>query len=228
MTITCPQFTDWISGFLDGELSTENVVAMRDHSAGCPRCATVLSNLQQTIGLTAASRAWPLPDGASERLHLRLEQDLDEPLAPAPLRPAQALPPRQVHAGWRRMRFTGLAAAIVLVTLAVGVVRWRAGASTLSGWLIDQNCLASFQGHAQDHTRDCLLKCQRHVMGLVDAQGHFRPFDAQGDLTAMAAVRSSQQRDHLWVTVRARHSVSNTLDVEQLELAPPGQDSLAK
>lgn len=223
MTIPCTQFTAWVSEFLDGELAAGDAAAMRDHRAGCPHCAALLGTLQQTLEITAASRAWPLPEGASERLRRRLESDLEEPLAPAPLRSAPALPPRPVRPFWRQMRITGLAAAVVLTALVIGVVRWRAGASTLSGWLIDQHCYASFQGHPQDHTRNCLLKCQHEVMGLVDAQGHFRPFDAKGDQTALAAVRASRQRNHLWVTVRARHSVSNTLDVEQLELAPAAE-----
>lgn len=223
MTISCQQFLVWMSDYLDGELDPTLTEAMLAHGRQCGPCQVVLDTTGKMLRIVGDDRTFPMPEGASQRLRQALEQGLGEPLIPHALRPPTAPPPpRQKPPFWGfRKPASAWAAALVLLLLAVGVVRWRASATTTSGWLIDRHCFAAFQNHVADHTRDCLLRCAASVYGLVDAQGHFRPFDAKGNRSALAAVRASTKRNHLWVTVRAKRSDAPMLEVQELQLTDP-------
>lgn len=227
----CSQFAALVSEYLDGDLDPVQVEAVRVHSVECARCRVVLSTTRQMLRMVNGTRELPLPEGASARLRHALEQGLDEPLVPAELRPAAARPrapePRRHGGLWNfgyasgTMRTTAWASAVLVVALAIGVSRWRASATTVSGWLIDKHCFPAFQNHPADHPRDCLLRCADMVYGVVDSKGHFTPFDAKGNKSALAAVKASTKPDHLWVTVKAKLTSSDVLEVQDLELTEP-------
>ncbi|MGH9393090.1 MAG: hypothetical protein ACRD1E_02895, partial [Terriglobales bacterium] len=171
------------------------------------------------------------PEGASQRLRRALEEGLGETLIPTSLR-AGGPPPQAKAAGGRgfgfgfanRLRATAFVLAVVLIIMVAGVDRWRARAMTTSGWLIDQHCAGAYVNRAADHPRDCLLRCADSVYGLVDAHGHFTPFDASGNQRALAAVRASSKPDHLWVTVHAKRSGdAQMLQVQDLALTDPSE-----
>jgi hypothetical protein len=222
METTCQQCLAWLSDHLDGELNAAYCAQFRSHLDECPRCRALLQNLQTTQALLADDRYLAPPAEASARLRQALENGLDEPLL-VDLRPAAPQPVVGRQRPWWQSQWAGAwAAAIVLLVLAVGVVRWRAGAVTTSGWLIDRHCLATFASHPADHPRDCLLRCAKLTYGVVDAKGHFTPFDAQGSKRALAAVEASNKPDHLWVTVTGKKSASSpVLEVQQIELTDP-------
>jgi hypothetical protein len=185
--------------------------------------------------LYADERYFAMPEGASERLRQALANGLDEPLAPAELRPANATAPgnpgapaRSRHwlglgAGTGRLRALAWSAAAAVVVLAVGVARWQAAASTTSGWLMDSHCYAAYKSHPGDHPSDCFLKCATSgkTVGIEDAQGQFHPFNEQGRARAIAAVEASQRKDHLWVTVKTAAASGPGLDVVALSLGAP-------
>ena len=57
---------------------------------------------------------------------------------------------------------------------------------------------------------------------MVDAKGHFTPFDAQGSRRALAAVEASDKPYHRGVTVTGNKSASSpVLEVQQIELTDP-------
>lgn len=223
MESTCQQWLAWLTDHLDGELNAAYCAQFRSHMEDCPRCRALLQNLQVSQALLADERYFAPAPEASGRLRQALESGLEEPLLVADLRPAARQPALIKRRRWWQPQWTGAwAAAIVLLILAVGVVRWRAGAVTTSGWLIDRHCLTAFANHPADHPRDCLLRCAKLTYGVVDAKGHFTPFDAQGSRRALAAVEASDKPDHLWVTVTGKKSASSpVLEVQQIELTDP-------
>lgn len=224
MVTSCEQSVAWMSEHLDGELNAVHCAQFRDHLEICPRCRALLQNLKVTTALLGKEEYLALPPEASVRLRSALEAGLDEPLlAGDNLRPAVTVEPVSTgHRSWMPHWAGAWAAAIVLVLLAVGVVRWRAGAVTTSGWLIDRHCLSAFASHPADHTRDCLMRCAKLTYGVVDSKGHFTPFDAQGTKRALAAVEASSKPDHIWVTVTGKKSGSSpVLEVQQIELTDP-------
>lgn len=230
MSINCQQALAWMSDYLDGDLDPTVSPQWEAHLRECPRCAVTLSSTRQMLRMLGNEELFAMPPVASVRLRQALDEGLGEPLVPAELRSARVVP--VLPAKPRRARWIGTprmawAAILVVILLGAGMLRWRASAMTTSGWLIDQHCYPAFQKHPADHTRDCLLKCADVTYGLVDAKGHFHPFDAKGNQRALAAVKASNHLNHLWVTVRAARSDSSTLQVEQLELTPPTEAALA-
>lgn len=234
MTITCEQFLTALADYLDADslaaMDPAMAVAVREHSKICAPCLVVLDTTRETIRMVGDSRDFEMPEGASERLRRALEEGLGEPLVPPMLR-AGAAPPARPERGRGRMfgfgfannlRGWAAAIAVALVILVVGVNRWRARATTTSGWLIDQHCFKTYASHLAAHPRDCLLACADRVYGLVDAKGHFTRFDAKGAKQALAAVQASSKADHIWVTVHARRSSDDqVLEVQDIALTEP-------
>ncbi|MGH9486300.1 MAG: anti-sigma factor family protein [Terriglobales bacterium] len=236
MTISCQQFAEWSSEYLDGELEGAVSADARAHVESCACCHALLTSLGTTVRLLGAEATFAPSEGVQERLRQALAAGLDEPLAP-PLHPAAASPPARAalaKAGaWSWLvglgRGSGPAwiAVVVIIIVAVGLLRVRAGAITTSGWLIDSHCLAAYRNKMAVHPSACLLKCAQKAaaIGVVDARGDFLVFDASGRKRVIAEVRASHKPDDLWVTVRghrAGSAGSPMLDVEQIELTPPG------
>lgn len=222
----CQQFLDRVSDLLDADLDAATASAARAHAAACPSCAAVLSSSQQMLGWMADPRTFAMPAAAAVRLRERLEERLEQGLGQRSA-PARNARPRPAHRWawawlWLRPRW---AVALMLIVLVAGLARWRASATTISGWLIDQNCATNYHGHAADHTSNCLRHCAARgvALGLLDAKGQFRRFDAQGNRSARAVLASTPAADHLWVTVKARAASHGVLDVEQLALTSPPQ-----
>ncbi|MGH9413169.1 MAG: anti-sigma factor family protein [Terriglobales bacterium] len=234
MTTTCQQFVERSSEFLDGELDPAAAQEMSTHAAACARCQALLASLQATVRWLGDETLFAMPEGVHERLHAALATGLDEPLAPAELRPARvplrAPSPALARAPQRHWRWSALAVAAVIILAAIGFFRTRAEAITTSGWLIDTHCLASYGAKLAEHPAACLLKCgKQNAVGVMDASGHFVRFDAHGRQSVLAEVRASHRADHLWVTARGKRSGSSqapVLDVEQVELTRPGTTTL--
>ncbi|HVB40565.1 MAG TPA: zf-HC2 domain-containing protein [Terriglobales bacterium] len=245
----CEQFLDALSDLLDEELDPAAAAAARQHASGCASCAAVLASSQQMLGWMGDSQNFALPPAASVRLRERLEQHLEaaRPQAisagvPSAQRrggsgsdPAKSDEPMGAASGSqstpRRLRWAWLwlrprwAAALVLILLVAGLARWRAGATTVSGWLIDQGCAVTYHAHPGDHTVNCLRHCAAKgvALGLLDAQGRFRRFDAHGEQSARAVIAATTRSNDMWVTVKARSASHGVLDVEQIALTtPPG------
>ncbi len=227
----CPGYLSAMSEYLDGELAGPEAEAFERHRAGCARCRALLAVVDQMRRLYADERYFAMPEGAGARLRQALATGLDEPLAPAALRPPAVAPPppprRRAWLGFGadtgRLRAVAWVAAAAVVLLAVSVSRWQASASTTSGWLMDSHCYAAFKSHPGDHPSDCLLKCARQgwTLGLVDAKGDFEPFNAAGKAKAIAAVEASHEKNRLWVTVKTAPSRGPTLNVVALTLSQP-------
>lgn len=231
--MTCTEFVGRSSEYLDGELDGATAAAMSSHEQTCPRCVAFLASLQTTVRLLGDETLFAMPEGVHERLHAAIATGLDEPLAPAELRPAQVhaagtKPPVALRAPQRSWHWASWAVAAVVILAAIGIFRSRAGAITTSGWLIDTHCLSDYSAKLAEHPAACILKCGQQVaigIGVVDADGHFLRFDARGRKRVLAEVEAAHRPDHLWVTVRGKRSGSSqapVLDVEQVALTPPG------
>jgi hypothetical protein len=221
----CRYFLASLSELLDTSLDAATAAEARAHAAVCPACRAVWASSRQTVEWLGDGRFGAMPEAASIRLRQRLERDLGQPAA-APQQPARDRAWSILF--WLRPRW---AAALVLILLTVGVARWQAGATTVSGWLIDQNCATNFHGDAAMHTSDCLRHCAARgvALGLLDAKGHFRRFDAKGTRSARAVIAHADKPNHLWVTVKARAAGHGVLDVEQLALTtPPDAGAVAR
>jgi anti-sigma factor RsiW len=56
-----------ISAYLDGELDAVGCQAIEGHCRDCARCATLVEDLRETIGLCREAGRLPLPESVRER-----------------------------------------------------------------------------------------------------------------------------------------------------------------
>jgi anti-sigma factor RsiW len=77
MVIECKHVWDYISGYIDNTLSDETRELVQRHLEHCELCSAILDSTRNILVLTADDRVFELPLGFSERLHARLEQELN-------------------------------------------------------------------------------------------------------------------------------------------------------
>ena len=101
-----PHVSEWLSAYLDNQLTTAERAKVQAHLATCPVCAAELGDLQATVGLLARLPAVPLPRSFV--------------LAEAPARPS--LLDRLLGPAWGygALRLATVVAALLLVVLISG------------------------------------------------------------------------------------------------------------
>jgi hypothetical protein len=72
VVIDCKHVWDHISGYLDATLPPE----VQKHLEHCEICSAILDSTRNILILTADERVFELPLGFSERLHARLEEEI--------------------------------------------------------------------------------------------------------------------------------------------------------
>ncbi len=84
MVIDCKHVWEHISGYLDGTLDASTLEQVQKHLEHCEICSAILDSTRNILILTADERVFELPLGFSERLHARLEAEMQgiTPAAP--------------------------------------------------------------------------------------------------------------------------------------------------
>jgi anti-sigma factor RsiW len=77
MVIECKHVWDHISGYLDNSLSSETRDMVQRHLEHCEICSAILDSTRNILVLTADDRVFELPLGYSDRLHARLDQEIE-------------------------------------------------------------------------------------------------------------------------------------------------------
>jgi hypothetical protein len=77
MVIECKHVWDYISGYLDNSLSPETKDLVQRHLEHCEICSAILDSTRNILILTADDRIFELPLGFSDRLHARLDEEID-------------------------------------------------------------------------------------------------------------------------------------------------------
>jgi len=114
----------------------------------------------------------------------------------------------------RLHRLMASLAALALLTLPAAALAetWTNAA------LVDGGCMKKVKDNPDAHTRDCALKCASAGFGVYTADGHYLKFDDKGNEQALAALKASDQKDHLRVDVKGKLD-GETIKVESLALA---------
>jgi hypothetical protein len=76
MVVTCEQVWREISNYLDGEVAPDLRAAMDEHLRGCKKCGAVLEGTRNLMGLYGEDSMFEPPQGFSQRLHKRIEQNM--------------------------------------------------------------------------------------------------------------------------------------------------------
>jgi len=81
VVIDCKHVWTHISDYLDGTLAPEVLEQVQKHLEHCEICSAILDSTRNILILTADERVFELPLGFSQRLHARLEEEI-QGLAP--------------------------------------------------------------------------------------------------------------------------------------------------
>src|SRR5271169_5259457 len=83
MVLECKHVWEHISGYLDGNLDATLLEEVQKHLEHCEICSAILDSTRNILILTADERVFELPLGFSERLHARLESEIQAMAAPS-------------------------------------------------------------------------------------------------------------------------------------------------
>lgn len=85
MILGCKYVWQYISSYLDNNLTAEIRGQVEGHMNRCEACSAGLASTRNIISLTSDDRVFDLPAGFSERLHARLVREIDS--GSGPMRP---------------------------------------------------------------------------------------------------------------------------------------------
>lgn len=77
MRIDCKHVWQHISAYIDGEVDAELRAKIDQHLETCEICSAVLDSTRNVVVLVADGRVFELPAGFSQRLHDRLDKELE-------------------------------------------------------------------------------------------------------------------------------------------------------
>lgn len=77
MALDCKHVWEHISGYLDNDLAPEILEQVQKHLDNCGICSAILDSTRNILILTADERVFELPLGYSERLHARLQAEME-------------------------------------------------------------------------------------------------------------------------------------------------------
>ena len=76
LVIDCKHIWEYISGYLDNSLEASERNEVQKHLEHCEICSAILDSTRNILILTADERVFELPLGFSERLHARLDEEM--------------------------------------------------------------------------------------------------------------------------------------------------------
>ena len=77
MRIDCKHVWEHISAYIDNDVDAELLAEIDRHLETCEICSAVLDSTRNVVILMADYRAFELPAGFSERLHARIDRELE-------------------------------------------------------------------------------------------------------------------------------------------------------
>ncbi|HVT93977.1 MAG TPA: hypothetical protein VHD76_14125 [Bryobacteraceae bacterium] len=93
-----------------------------------------------------------------------------------------------------------------------------AGAETwTNAAMVDVSCSAKAKADPDAHTRACALGCAKSGFGILTSDGSFLKFDQKGNDETLAALKKTNKKDHLRVTVNGERS-GDTIHVQSVKL----------
>lgn len=83
--------------------------------------------------------------------------------------------------------------------------------------IVDTQCSAKVKANPDAHTRSCALMCAKTGFGILDQNGNYLRFDAQGNQQAAKLIQNSTKKDHLRVNVTGTRDGS-TIHVQSISM----------
>ncbi|HVZ84078.1 MAG TPA: anti-sigma factor [Terracidiphilus sp.] len=86
MRIDCKHVWEYISAYIEGEVDPVLRAEIDKHLETCEICSAVLDSTRNVVILVADERVFELPAGYSERLHARIDKEIEEGSGPGSAR----------------------------------------------------------------------------------------------------------------------------------------------
>ena len=83
MRIDCKHVWQHISAYIENDVDPQLRAEIDRHLETCEICSAVLDSTRNVVILMADDRVFELPAGYSERLHARIDRELNEPKNPS-------------------------------------------------------------------------------------------------------------------------------------------------
>jgi len=83
--------------------------------------------------------------------------------------------------------------------------------------IVDANCSAKVKNNPDAHTRNCAMQCAKSGFGILTADGTYLKFDSHGNDQVVAALKTSQAKDHLRATVTGERD-GDTIKVQSVKM----------
>lgn len=106
---------------------------------------------------------------------------------------------------------------VVLAIISMALPALALGETWANAPLVDQHCAKKVAKDPDSHERHCAIECAGGGYGLYTADGKYLKFDAEGSKLALAALKASDQADHLRANVSGELA-GDTIKVKTLEL----------
>ena len=84
MRVDCKHVWQHISAYIENDVDPQLRAESDRHLETCEICSAVLDSTRNVVILMADDRVFELPAGFSERLHARIDRELNEPKNPNP------------------------------------------------------------------------------------------------------------------------------------------------
>ena len=75
--IDCKHVWEYISAYIDGEVDAALRAEIDGHLETCELCSAILDSTRNVVVLIADDRVFELPAGFSDRLHARVNRELE-------------------------------------------------------------------------------------------------------------------------------------------------------
>ena len=83
MRVDCKHVWQHISAYIENDVDPQLRAEIDRHLETCEICSAVLDSTRNVVILMADDRVFELPAGYSERLHARIDRELNEPKNPS-------------------------------------------------------------------------------------------------------------------------------------------------
>jgi len=104
-----------------------------------------------------------------------------------------------------------------VMMLAVALPAFAAAEAWNNVAIVDTQCAAKVKADPDSHTRDCAMACAKSGFGIVDKDGNYLKFDANGNAEAVKQLQSTTKKDHLRVSVTGEKQ-GDTIHVQSLKM----------
>jgi VCBS repeat-containing protein len=107
--------------------------------------------------------------------------------------------------------------AIVLMGVLLALPSFAAAEDWANVSMIDTQCSTKAKADPDSHTKACAMACAKSGFGIVDKDGNYLKFDANGNQEAMKALQATNKQDHLRVDVSGK-KVGSVIHVQSVKL----------